>query len=630
MKHDFKVILMFVLAYFLIGAVDVRGETLQDAVKSVLQNNPDITSVAYNRLARDQEVRQAMADFLPKIDSSLSAGYVNQNNPFREHFRPEQANVRLTQNLFRGGATLSETNRQRSRVISQAYLLQGASENNALLACRVYLNYLRAVEQHELAKENLLIHERFHDQIKLRSQAGVDRGVDFEQITARWALAEANLIVTQANIENARTDYQAVMGYLPVSPVKPEPFYAEIPASLQEAEGMALDNHPTLKSARADVEARKFQHKTARALAYPSLDVSAGYTWGNEINGPSAFYSYQDYFQANATLTFNIFNGFTNQARIKETLYLINEAEEIAKKTELQTIQSIRLSYDQYMADQRRIKQLEQYVTSTAKAADAFTSQWSIGRRTLFDVLDTSAEMITAKKDLINAQYDKMYDSYRILGGLGKLVHTLGLQWPEESRIDASLKKTYIIAETTAPKKVVVVPKSDQFIAPRYEKNVATDNYEEPVVSTYEASVASTDAVFVAVAPVVADKNIIPDSVKQVEIKDIPKENIEKLVNKWLTSWKSGDMNTYRSCYASDFQSKGKNLNDWIYYKNNLQKISKNIDISINDLQISLDGDTALAVFVQNYSSSIVKDTGTKTLELKKINGEWNIYKEVM
>ena len=79
MKHDVKVVLIFILVFFLMGVADVRGETLQDAVKSVLLNNPDITSVAYNRLARDQEVRQAMGDFFPRIDSSLSAGYVNQN-----------------------------------------------------------------------------------------------------------------------------------------------------------------------------------------------------------------------------------------------------------------------------------------------------------------------------------------------------------------------------------------------------------------------------------------------------------------------------------------------------------------------------------------------------------------------
>ena len=495
-----------------------------------------------------------------------------------------------------------------------------------MLTCRVYLNYLRALEQHDLAKENLLIHERFHDQIKLRSEAGVDRGVDFEQIKARWALAESNLIVTEANIENARTDYKAVIGYFPVSPVKPEPFYANIPATLQEAEKMALDNHPTLKSAKADVEARKFQHKTARALAYPSLDVSAGYTWGNDINGPSAFYKYQDYFQANATLTFNIFNGFTQQARIKETLYLINEAEEIAKKTELQTIQSIRLSYEAYMADQRRIKMLEQYVASTGMASDAFISQWSIGRRTLFDVLDTSAEMITAKKDLINAQYDRMYDSYRILSGLGKLVHTLGLQWPEESRIDAGKRNglkteepvsqneavAARIEQPVAPKEVVLVPKVEESVAP---KEIAIVKVEEFVTPKEDF---------------VADNNIASISSKQKELNDIDEVAVQNLIDRWLTKWKSGDMQTYRSLYASDFKSKGMNLDAWISYKTNVRQKSENITISIDKLQISENENIATAVFTQHYSSSIFNDSGKKTLKLRKINDEWKIYREIM
>ncbi len=436
MKHGMKVFLMFI--FIVVGVVDVSAETLQEAVQAVLQRNPEITAVAYNRLAREQEVRQAMADFFPKIDTAVSTGWVDQHHPYwtEDEFQPRSATVRLRQNLFRGGATFSEMNRQKSRVASQAYLLQGTAENTALLTSKVYLNYLRAVEQHALAKENLLIHQRFFDQIKLRSQAGVDRGVDLEQITARLALAQSNIIVTLANVENARTDYQAVIGYLPVGPVRPDPVDAEIPATLQDAERIALENHPTLKSAKADIDARIYQLKTARALAYPSVDVGADYTWGEDLNRPAASYDYEDYFQVNATLTFNIFNGFINQARIKETTYLINEAEEIARHTELQTIQSIRLSYESYMADKNRVRELEQYVLSTRKTADAYVSQWSIGRRTLFDVLDSSAEMITAKRDLINAQYDKMYSSYRILTGMGKIVHTLGLQWPEESRTD--------------------------------------------------------------------------------------------------------------------------------------------------------------------------------------------------
>lgn len=65
MKPYIKNVFVFVVILLFAGATGVMGETLRDSVKSVLQNNPDVTSVAYNRLARDQEVRQAMADFSP-------------------------------------------------------------------------------------------------------------------------------------------------------------------------------------------------------------------------------------------------------------------------------------------------------------------------------------------------------------------------------------------------------------------------------------------------------------------------------------------------------------------------------------------------------------------------------------
>ena len=54
----------------------------------------------------------------------------------------------------------------------------------------------------------------------------------------------------------------------------------------------------------------------------------------------------------------------------------------------------------------------------------------------MFDVLDIEAEYLNAKADLVNAQYDLMFSEYRVLAGIGKLTDTLGLQWPEESRVD--------------------------------------------------------------------------------------------------------------------------------------------------------------------------------------------------
>jgi len=163
--------------------------------------------------------------------------------------------------------------------------------------------------------------------------------------------------------------------------------------------------------------------------------------------------------------------------------------------------------------------------------------------------------------------------------------------------------KNIVCEESVAPNEAVVAPKVEEPVAPK-----------EAVV----------------VAPAVTDKNLAQVNSKQNETKSIPKEAVRNLVTKWVTSWKSGDMKAYRSCYASDFQSNRMNLNAWISYKTNVRKNSKDINISIDDLLISVDENTATAVFSQSYSSSIFKDSGLKTLELRKINNEWKIFEETM
>jgi hypothetical protein len=160
-----------------------------------------------------------------------------------------------------------------------------------------------------------------------------------------------------------------------------------------------------------------------------------------------------------------------------------------------------------------------------------------------------------------------------------------------------------VSCEPVAPNEAVVAPK-----------------VEEPVTPN-EAVVA---------APAVTDKNLAQVNNKQIETKSTSKEAVRNLVTKWLTSWKSGDMKTYRSCYASNFQSEVTYINALVSYKTNVHQKSKKINISIDKLQISADENIATAVFTQHYSSAILKYSGKKKLELRKINDEWKIYREIM
>ncbi len=424
------------IGVLILGSGIAQAETLQDAVHHMLQTNPQIKSLAYNRLARDQEVTQARAGFMPSLDISYGAGVVDQNDPFDDTTWPQSTVLSLRQNVFRGFADQYEMKRQQARVNSAAYQLQGTSENIALVTSRVYLNVLRQLELFELAQENLTTHQRIHDQIKLRSESGIDRKADLDQVMGRLSLAESDAVVADANVADAKTDYQFVVGRIPENLVKPHAVDSVMPASMEEAQQLAVENYPILKSAQADLQAREAQYIVAKSNYYPKLDLAVDQKWEDDVDIPG----YAEELSATAVVRFNIFNGFSNKARIAETCYLIKEAREIKNNTNRQIVESIRLSWVAYQSTQNRIAYLEDYVKSTGATAEAFSKQWNIGRRTMFDVLDIEAELINAKIDLVNAQYDKIYAQYRILSGIGQLVHTLGLQWPAESVVEENVQ----------------------------------------------------------------------------------------------------------------------------------------------------------------------------------------------
>ena len=133
-----------------------------------------------------------------------------------------------------------------------------------------------------------------------------------------------------------------------------------------------------------------------------------------------------------------------------------------------------------------------------------------------------------------------------------------------------------------------------------------------------------------AAAPVVPVKQLAQVKNTQKETESNANEDIRILVNKWATNWQSGDMKTYRGCYASDFQSKGMNLDAWVSHKADIRRNSKNINIRIDNLQISAEANMATASFTQYYNSSILSSKSKKKLELRKINNEWKIYREII
>ena len=88
MKFIFRYLGVFVFGALIYGPGYAKAETLQDAVQHMLQTNPEIRAIGYNRLARDQEITQARSGYLPVIDVSYGAGIEDQSHPLDDTTHP--------------------------------------------------------------------------------------------------------------------------------------------------------------------------------------------------------------------------------------------------------------------------------------------------------------------------------------------------------------------------------------------------------------------------------------------------------------------------------------------------------------------------------------------------------------
>ncbi len=404
-----------------------------------LNNTPNIQAAKSERNAVVEQIGQARAGYLPSVDLSFGYGYENSTNPTltarnQSHVELDrrEAGILIRQMLFDGFATQSEVERQSARADSRSYTVFGQSEIIALDATEAYLNVLRDNELVQLAEDNLHYHQTTHSQIMLRANRGVGKRVDADQAGGRLSLAESNYISESGNQLDAQTRFLRTVGILPADlalATSPEKL---MPKSLDDATEQAINNHPVLKSANADINSAFAQYETAHSPFYPRVDVELGSTFNKNMDG---IQGENNDLSAMVKVRYNLFNGGKDVYRQRETSYLINQSKDIRDNAYRQVVESMRLSWTAYKIISSQLGYLKGHMDSSIKANIAYKKQFNIGQRSLLDLLDSANEVFTASMSHTNAKYDMYFAQYRLLASMGQLNAFLGTQLAKETEV---------------------------------------------------------------------------------------------------------------------------------------------------------------------------------------------------
>jgi adhesin transport system outer membrane protein len=404
-----------------------NGLSLQDAIEATLSTNPEILAAQNEFESRRYEVKQARATYLPKLSVSAGIGEESRQAPATNDERVDLSRKELglsaSQMLFDGFAGSSEIGRQKARLSSAEYAIKSVAERLALRTTEVYLNVLRHNALLDLARATLWEHQNIFDQMEVRHKTGVGSKADLDQISARLALANANMAVAQNNLLDSQTSFHRVTGYYPDVELMSRPVInVSLPASRELAIAEAQTLHPTLLSASADVKAAKKQYKAAGSRYWPEIRIEIDKRWDENV---SAIEGKDEDLVVALRMNYTLFNGGANKARRKQTAYLMEESKDVRNNTRRQVDESLNLSWNAFDALQNQMRFLKQHYKAAASTKAAYAKQFNIGRRTLLDLLNTENEVVESKRSLINAEIDTLYAQYRIFAAMGKIASAI-------------------------------------------------------------------------------------------------------------------------------------------------------------------------------------------------------------
>jgi adhesin transport system outer membrane protein len=421
--------------------------SMQNVMAVAIDSNPQINQAEMNKQAIEFELEQAKGLYLPRVSLELSAGVRRLENATRrnlgianDELYPLEAGIRAEQTLIDFGRRHGEKLRQAARVDGAALRVVERSEFIALQSARQYLDVLLQQRVVAAAEDNMTFHNSLVSDLSSGVTAGSISVADLQQAQERAKAASVRVSEAKEALANAKIELLALSG-LEVEEVQMPPVMAEkLPVSLSEAVGLTRSRHPKVLEAQADVDAANAEAKKEKGDIFPTIGLEFSGRIGEDID---AFRGETTDLLGRVVLRWDIFNGGINQAKYQEMVRRASESRFRLHETERNAEADTRRAWNSRETQTAVFRDLVDQSKSTDELLLSYREQFSVGRRSLLDVLDAQNTRFNVQVRAETARFSEMFAVYQILASTNSLLEAFNLTAPEARRVYAREKVNY-------------------------------------------------------------------------------------------------------------------------------------------------------------------------------------------
>lgn len=477
--------------------------TMNEALVHVINTNPEIRERIENYRAVEQDHTIAYAANLPVVDVQGSIGKKRYDESISyygtDSYGYAEAFIRARQNLFHGFGTKYDVEQQDKRLISAEYYIMEKVSQLGLQMINTYIEILKSKKILKLAKENHQVHKEYYSKIKQRTESGAGSQGDMEQISGRLALSQSNLIVAQNNLLDAEINFLRIYGYggrITASDLRESRVNQNlIPKTLESAEEIAQRQYPSILTMEKNIEALHAGYRQAKEFYYPWVDLEVKRSYYDN-DAPNPTRDEVDQTTVMLTATWNLYNGGADKALVEKSAARMFEESDRMFNVKRLTSERLQLSWSAMDRLSEQLRYLRKHRDFSKKTLEAYNEEFTLGRRSLLDLLDVKNEYYLSRKAYVSARYDSVLAKYRVIENVGNLPKMVSLTSndvlysnPSDGEFEykgtdnvIQFKDSDVEIKYHGPEDLTKDRGSDNILKSRSEDNVITLTREDDVV----------------------------------------------------------------------------------------------------------------------------------------------------
>ncbi|QKI89496.1 TolC family outer membrane protein [Thiomicrorhabdus xiamenensis] len=434
-----------------VSPAPMSPNNLNDTIQYAIDKNPEVQAQWHNFLASQQDTNSAESEYRPNLDFFADYAFMYKSYTQNERYDGASAKLSLTQMLYDGHRTEKNTESFKNTELVRYFELLSSVENTALDTYTAYQDVLRYRKLTEIAQQNYQNHLDVYKKIAAGVETGATRRADLEQISGRLALAESNLLTEKANLHDVSARFLRIVGSIPSKDLANVDFDENtLPTTFDDVMNNAYQHNAAFHAAIRNIDAKRSSVERERAGFKPRLDLVGEYgaqTYDLEGNDDAT---------QNGRLAlefrYNIYNGKRTDSQVQRALEEVSRATYLREKACVDMRQNLQISFNDVRKLNDQMPILNQHLDASDKVRVAFKDQFSIGQRTLLDLLDTEIEYFQAGRAYANAVYDRNISTAKTLAEMGLLLSTLNIVKGEmPSLADLGAEEIPVDPETTCP-----------------------------------------------------------------------------------------------------------------------------------------------------------------------------------